>query len=251
MLEFDYIYDQLPENISENELKTITNVLDQIKNGTIRAAEKKNNKWVVNTLVKKAILLAFRYFKSDIQELNGYDKFGLLKFDYSYRKVPGAIIRDYVHIEPNAVIMPSCINIGAYIGSKTMIDMQSVIGSCAQIGKNCHISAHACIGGVLEPVVAQPVIIEDNCFVGAHSAVLEGVLVQQGAVIAAGTIISASTKIIERDTGNILRSVIPEDAVVVPGSYSSNNANINCAVIVKYATQNQKLNINELLRDVL
>ena len=235
------------------DLDIINKVLNNIKNGSIRAVNKTNGKYHINTYVKKAILLAFKHYPSKSQVYNAYDKFGLLDYEYgtsTYRKVPGAIIRDYVYIDSGAIIMPSCINIGAYIGSKTMIDMNAVVGSCAQIGKNCHISAQACIGGVLEPLVAMPVIIEDNCFIGAHSAILEGVIVEHDAIIAAGVIISASTKIIDRSTNKVYKGIIPANAVVVPGSYQSNNVNINCAIIVKYKNGNQKTSITEILRDI-
>lgn len=234
------------------DINTLREILKDISLGKLRAVNKVNGRYVVNELVKHAVLLAFEKFPSQIGIYDSYDKFGLLPSSTRYRKVPGAIIRDYVYIGENAVIMPSCINIGAYIDSKSMIDMNAVIGSCAQIGKNCHISAHACIGGVLEPIESMPVIIEDNCFVGAHSAILEGVLVEQNSVIAAGVIISRSTKIIDRETGNTYYGKIPQGSVVVPGSYSSKNGlNINCAVIIKTINNEQmkKLSINDILRD--
>lgn len=229
------------------DLEIIKEVLKLVRTGEVRAAEKKHGKWVANTWVKQAILLAFKYFKSTEQASDSFDKFGLLPYTGGYRKVPGAIIRDYVHISKDAVIMPSCVNIGAYIGTRTMIDMNSVIGSCAQIGNNCHISALACIGGVLEPAVATPTIIEDNCLVGAHSAVLEGVVVETGSVVAAGTILTSSTKIINRISGQVSYGLIPAGSVVVPGSYESQGCNINCAVIVKQVSSIE-VSINGLLR---
>jgi 2,3,4,5-tetrahydropyridine-2-carboxylate N-succinyltransferase len=246
-------FDQTDVNPQE-ALVIIDNVFELLNAGTIRVCEKTNDKWQVNTWIKKAILLAFRFKQSSKQDLDSFDKLGFLKYDYenpSYRKVPGAFIREGVHISKDAIIMPSYINIGAYIGSKTMIDINAAIGSCAQIGSNCHISALSCIGGVLEPVVANPVIIEDNCFIGVHSSILEGVIVEEGSVIASGVSISSSTKIIDRETGNIIKGFIPKGSVVVSGSYPSNGVNISCAVIVKKvdAQTRSKSGINELLRD--
>ncbi|MDO4975027.1 MAG: 2,3,4,5-tetrahydropyridine-2,6-dicarboxylate N-succinyltransferase [Alphaproteobacteria bacterium] len=232
----------------------IDRIIELLNSGKIRVCEKINNNWIVNTWIKKAILLAFKLKSPRKQDFDSYDKLGLLKYNYetpSYRKVPMALIREGVYIANDAVIMPSYINIGAYIGEKTMIDINAVIGSCAQIGKNCHISALSCIGGVLEPLVANPVIIEDNCFIGVHSSILEGAIVQEGAVVASGVTISASTKIINRKTGDITYGIIPSGSVVVSGSYPSNGVNISCAVIVKHvdAKTRSKSSINELLRD--
>ncbi len=230
----------------------IETVLNGIKSGTIRPIQVIDNKYIVNTWVKNAILLAFKYYTCKKQFNNSYDKFGLLEYDYdnpTYRKIPGALIRDYVYIGHDAIIMPSYINIGAYIGNKTMVDINATIGSCAQIGSNCHISANACIGGVLEPVVSIPVIIEDNCFIGANSAILEGVIVQHDSIISAGVTITASTKIIDRETGEIYKNIIPSKSVVVPGSYQSkNNLNINCAIIIKHNENIDKVDINKDLR---
>lgn len=235
-------------------ISDIDKVIELLNSGKIRVCEKINNTWIVNTWIKKAILLAFKFKSSQKQEFDSYDKLGLLKYDYKssrYRKVPLSLIRNGVYIGNDSVIMPSYINIGAYIGEKTMIDINAAIGSCAQIGKKCHISALSCIGGVLEPLVANPVIIEDNCFVGVHSSVLEGVTVQEGSVIASGVNLSASTKIINRENGDISYGLIPAGSVVVSGSYSSNGVNISCAVIVKQvdAKTKSKSSINKLLRD--
>ena len=235
------------------DLDIIEKVLNYIKSGTVRPIEHTDNKYIVNTWVKKAILLAFKYYPCKEQEYNAYDKLGLLQYNYSnpkYRKVPGALIRDYVYIGQNAIIMPSYINIGAYIGNNTMIDINATIGSCAQIGNNCHVSANTCIGGVLEPIVARPVIIEDNCFIGANSAILEGVLVEHDSIIAAGVTITLSTKIIDRESGKIYKGIIPNKSVVVAGSYKTkNNLNINCAIIIKRNNKNNnKVERNEVLR---
>jgi len=248
-------YFENPNEVNEPAvISDIDKVIELLNSGKIRVCEKINNNWIVNTWIKKAILLAFKFKNSQKQEFDSYDKLGLLKYDYKssrYRKVPLSLIRNGVYIGNDSVIMPSYINIGAYIGEKTMIDINAAIGSCAQIGKNCHISALSCIGGVLEPLVANPVIIEDNCFVGVHSSVLEGVIVQEGSVIASGVNLSASTKIINRENGDISYGLIPAGSVVVSGSYPSNGVDISCAVIVKQvdAKTKAKSSINELLRD--
>ena len=237
------------------DLNLIEEVLNYIKSGTVRPVQYVDNGYRVNTWVKKAILLAFKYYPCKEQVNDSYDKFGLLHYDYNnpkYRKVPGALIRNYVYIGNNAIVMPSYINIGSYIGNNTMIDINATIGSCAQIGNNCHISANTCIGGVLEPVVAMPVIIEDNCFIGANSAILEGVIVEHDSIISAGVTITSSTKIIDRETGEIYKGIIPSKSVVVAGSYKSKNGlNINCAIIIKKKYNGiDKINTNEVLRDI-
>ncbi|MDR1333217.1 MAG: 2,3,4,5-tetrahydropyridine-2,6-dicarboxylate N-succinyltransferase [Holosporales bacterium] len=247
-----------------NELDTlacIDEVFALLESGKIRVAVKSpggenanGGKWIVSQWIKKAILLAFKFRKSMKREFDSFDKLGLLEFDYedpTYRKVPNAVIREGTYIGKNAVIMQSYINTGAYIGDGTMVDINAAIGSCAQIGSRCHIAAQACIGGVLEPVAANPVIIEDNCFIGVHSSVLEGVLVEEDAIIAPGVNLTASTKIIDRQTGEVFRGVVPSGAVVVPGSYPSNGLNIACGVIVKTVDSQtkSKTGINEILRD--
>ena len=250
----DFFFEKDKSELNEKELLFVVDqVFDLLNNGTIRVAEKINNEWIVNSWVKKAILLGFKFKKSTKEEFDSFDKLGLLKYDYSnprYRKVPLSVIRNGVYIGNDAVIMPSYINVGAYVGDKTMIDINAAIGSCAQIGKNCHISALACIGGVLEPAVAKPVIVEDNCFVGAQSSVLEGVFVGENSVIASGVTISASTKIIDRETKEIHIGKIPNGSVVVSGSYPSDGVSISCAVIIKKvdAKTRTKSSINEILR---
>lgn len=234
------------------DLNTLNEILNGISQGKIRAVNKINGEYVVNELVKIAILSAFEIFPLKVGLYDSYDKFELLPASTKYRRAPGAIVRNYVYIGEDAVIMPSCINIGAYIGKKSMIDMNAVIGSCAQIGENCHISAHACIGGVLEPIESMPVVVEDNCFIGAHSAILEGVLIESNSVIAAGAVLSGSTRIINRETGEEFYGKVPSGSVVVPGSYRSKNGiNINCAVIIRTLKSNtrHKLSINEILRN--
>ena len=244
-------------NFEPNDAKkTVDEIFSLLNRGEIRVSQKIDGKWIVNSWIKKAILLGFRLKEAQHQEFDSFDKLGLLKYDYNnprYRKVPLSLIRDGVYIGDNTVIMPSYINVGAYIGNKTMIDINAAIGSCAQIGENCHISALSCIGGVLEPAVANPVIIEDNCFIGVHSSILEGIIVEENSVIASGVSISASTKIIDRETGETTHGIIPAGSVVVSGTYPSKNGiNISCAVIVKKvdAVTRSKSSINELLRNM-
>ncbi|MDR2598320.1 MAG: 2,3,4,5-tetrahydropyridine-2,6-dicarboxylate N-succinyltransferase, partial [Holosporales bacterium] len=163
-----------PDDVSA----VVDEIIKLLNSGNIKIAEKIDGSWIVHSWIKQAILLGFKYRPSKKQEFGGFDKFGILEFDYEnprYRRVPGAIIREGTYIGNDAVIMPSFINIGANIGERTMIDINAAVGSCAQIGNDCHISALACIGGVLEPISARPVIIEGNCFIGAHSSILEGV----------------------------------------------------------------------------
>ncbi|MDR0552998.1 MAG: 2,3,4,5-tetrahydropyridine-2,6-dicarboxylate N-succinyltransferase [Holosporales bacterium] len=248
------MYFESEQNDIEKVLRDVYCIIDLLNKGKIRVLNVRD--YSINSWIRKAILLLFRYSESSPGDFDSYDKIGLLKYDTGnkkYRKVPGAFIRDGVYIGNGCVIMPSYINIGAYIDDNTMIDINASIGSCAQIGKNCHISAGCCIGGVLEPIVASPVIIEDDCFIGGNSAILEGVVVRKGAVVASGTTVSASTKIIDRNTGEILPfGVIPEMAVAVQGSYpSSGGVNINCVVIVKYLGEaNKKVSINNILREM-
>ncbi|MDR1488220.1 MAG: 2,3,4,5-tetrahydropyridine-2,6-dicarboxylate N-succinyltransferase [Holosporales bacterium] len=247
-IEFYYKNSNINDVDKQEVLRYTREVVRWLNNGEIRVLD---NLWV-----KKAILLMFKFTDCKYDcEFDSYDKADLLKYDETtkrYRKVPGAIIRNGVYIGNGCIIMPSYINIGAYIDDNTMIDINSCIGSCAQIGKNCHISANSTIGGVLEPVSANPVIIEDGCFVGANSAVLEGAIVKRGAVISAGTIISSSTKIIDRETQEILpHGIVPEYSVVVPGNYPSKNGfNINCAVVVKKSDKKtaKKVKLNSFLR---
>ena len=245
-MNFEQIVDKYYNgNIDENLHLFLTNIIKQLNCGEIRCI---NDDYTVNNSVKKAIILIFRHFEATKQEFDSFDKIGLLAYKNGYRKVPGAFIRDGVYIGKNCVIMPSFINIGSYIGDGTMIDINATIGSCSQIGKDCHISAGSCIGGVLEPAVARPVIIEDNCLIGANSAILEGVIVKKGSIVAPGTVLSNGIKIIDRETGNIVvTNEIPENSLVVPGSYKSGNVNINCAVIAKKTQYNSQL--NDELRD--
>ena len=255
--------------------KTINVVLDQLDRGIIRICEKNNGMWVTNEWIKKAILMSFKVndnsiFSSGISnsrrgQYTWYDKVNLKTSGWvedewtkrSFRSVPGAIVRYSSHIAENVVLMPCFINLGAYVDSGTMIDTWATVGSCAQIGKNVHISGGAGIGGVLEPLQANPVIIEDNCFIGARSEIAEGVIVETGSVISMGVYIGASTKIIDRETGEIFFGKVPPYSVVVPGTVSTNkpknlsqDLNLYCAVIVKKVDEKtrSKTSINELLR---
>lgn len=239
--------------------------------GELRVAEKVDGAWQVNEWLKKAVLLSFRlndnYVMSGTPDVPmGYDKVPL-KFDgwgetefkkAGFRAVPGAVVRRSAFIAKGAVLMPSFVNLGAYVGEGAMIDTWATVGSCAQIGKNVHLSGGAGIGGVLEPLQAAPVIIEDGCFIGARAEVAEGVIVEEGAVLSMGVYIGASTKIVDRETGEVFRGRVPAGSVVVPGTVEgrplkdgSVGPSLYAAVIVKRvdAQTRAKTSINELLRD--
>src|SRR5579863_8453275 len=249
--------------------------LDRLDDGSLRVAEKEGGGWQVHQWLKKAVLLSFRL--NDMVEIPGgpvdpergparwWDKvpskfagWSSNRFrDAGFRAVPGAIVRRSAYIAPNVVLMPSFVNVGAHVGGGTMVDTWATVGSCAQIGRNCHLSGGVGIGGVLEPLQAEPVIIEDDCFIGARSEVVEGVIVEQGAVLAMGTFISSTTKIVNRETGEIHMGRVPAYSVVVPGSFpgralpdGSPGPSLYCAVIVKQvdAQTRAKTAINELLR---
>ena len=244
--------------------------LEALDNGTVRVAEKTTGDWVVNQWLKKAVLMSFRLTDSAPRDGSGgapvWDKvpmkfagWGQNRFkEAGVRAVPGAVVRKSAFIAPGAVLMPSFVNLGARVGANTMVDTWATVGSCAQIGANCHLSGGVGIGGVLEPLQANPVIIEDDCFIGARSEVAEGVIVEQGAVLSMGVFIGASTKIIDRATGQIHMGRVPAYSVVVPGSLpgkalpdGSPGPSLYCAVIVKIvdAQTRAKTSINELLRD--
>ncbi len=243
----------------------VSSVIEDLDTGKIRIAYKEDQSWVTNQWIKKAILLFFQIHDCEVisgNNIKWIDKVPL-KFtentsdkaliNLDARIVPGAYIRKGAFIDKKVIVMPSFINIGAFVGEGTMIDSFATVGSCAQIGKNCHISGGAGIGGVLEPLQANPVIIEDNCFIGARSEIAEGVIVKQGSVLAMGVYISASTKIFNRETKKITYGEIPEYSVVVPGSLpcsKGSGASIYCAVIVKQVDKStrEKTSINELLR---
>ena len=258
--------DALNPKSNKKLIKTIEDTILLVDKGKIRVAEKTSKNWKVNEWIKKAILLSFRINDQKLIS-NGpggsawWDKVpskfdGWRKKDFkkaNFRVVPNAVVRKGTHIEKNVVLMPSFVNIGAFVGESTMIDTWATVGSCAQIGKNCHISGGAGIGGVLEPLQASPVIIEDNCFIGARSEVAEGVIVEEGSVLSMGVYIGASTKIIDRSSGKIIYGRVPKYSVVVPGSLPSkkkNQINLYCAVIVKTVDSKtrSKTSINDLLR---
>jgi 2,3,4,5-tetrahydropyridine-2-carboxylate N-succinyltransferase len=245
---------------------SILEVLNLLDSGKARICEKKDGSWIVNDWLKKAILLSFRLNDNFISQssngLNYYDKVNLKFANWSeedfkntgFRAVPGSIVRHSAFIAKNVVLMPSFVNIGAYVDEGTMIDSWATVGSCAQIGKNCHISGGAGIGGVLEPLQANPVIIEDNCFIGARSEVAEGVVIEEGSVLSMGVYIGASTKIIDRSSGEIFTGRVPAYSVVVPGTLPAKNAgdpNLYAAVIVKRVDEKtrSKTSINDLLRE--
>ena len=250
--------------------------LDGLDSGRLRVAEPSERGWQVHQWLKKAVLLSFRL--NDMVEIPGgpgdpergqarwWDKvpskfagWSSNRFrDAGFRAVPGAIVRRSAYIAPNVVLMPSFVNVGAYVDSGTMVDTWATVGSCAQIGRNCHLSGGVGIGGVLEPLQAEPVIIEDDCFIGARSEVVEGVIVEKGAVLAMGTFIGATTRIVDRATGEIHRGRVPAYSVVVPGSYpgralpdGSPGPGLYCAVIVKRVDERTRArtSINELLRE--
>jgi len=250
----------------------VDHALELLDKGEARVAEREaSGKWKVNQWLKKAVLLSFRL--NDMGPIAGaagganwwdkvpskFEGWGENRFRAAgFRAVPGSVVRRSAYIAPNVVLMPSFVNLGAYVDSGTMVDTWATVGSCAQIGKNVHISGGAGIGGVLEPLQAGPVIIEDNCFVGARSEVAEGVILREGSVLSMGVFIGASTKIVDRDTGEIFMGEVPAYSVVVPGALpgkpmkdGSPGPSLYCAVIVKRVDEKTraKTSINELLRD--
>ncbi len=248
--------------------EAVDNALDALDSGQVRVAEKGGDgNWTVNQWVKKAVLLSFRL--NDMEPISGgpgqktswWDKVPS-KFegwddsrfrDAGFRAVPNCIVRRSAFIAKSVVLMPSFVNLGAYVDEGTMVDTWATVGSCAQIGRKCHISGGAGIGGVLEPLQADPVIIEDNCFIGARSEIAEGVIVREGVVLSMGVYIGASTKIVNRTTGEVHRGEVPAYSVVVPGSLPDPDGgpSLYCAVIVKQvdAQTRSKTSVNELLRD--
>ena len=263
--------EEITPDTTGDQREAVEDALQLLDSGQVRVAEKTTQGWIVNQWLKKAVLLSFRL--NDMVTIeNGpgnsfwWDKVpskfsGWTDNDFEsagFRAVPNCIVRRSAFIAPGVVLMPSFVNLGAYVDNGTMVDTWATIGSCAQIGKNCHISGGAGIGGVLEPLQADPVIIEDNCFIGARSEVAEGVLVERGSVLSMGVFIGASTKIIDRNTGEVFIGRVPAYSVVVPGSLpgkdlpdASKGPNLYCAVIVKRVDEGTraKTSINELLRD--
>jgi 2,3,4,5-tetrahydropyridine-2-carboxylate N-succinyltransferase len=252
-----------PKSVSRELFDALGTTIDLLDRGTLRVAEKQAGAWIVHQWLKKAVLLYFRTHENDVVDAGYsrfYDKVPLKYADYSAaqfrddgaRVVPHAIVRKGAYVGPDAVLMPSYINIGAHVDSGSMIDTWVTVGSCAQIGKNVHLSGGVGIGGVLEPLQANPTIIEDDCFVGARSEIVEGVVVEAGSVIAMGVFISQSTKIYDRTTGEVLQGRVPAGSVVVSGSLPAADGrySLYCAVIVKKvdAQTRAKTSINELLR---
>ena len=253
-----------PQDIPTDLNTAVNDVLARLDDGSLRFAEKINGEWVVNQWVKKAVLLSFRL--NDNRVMNGgrdvqfFDKVDTKFADWSeaqfvaagVRVVPPAVARKGSYIAKGAILMPSYVNIGAYVDEGTMVDTWATVGSCAQIGKNVHLSGGVGIGGVLEPLQANPTIIEDNCFIGARSEIVEGVIVEEGSVISMGVYIGQSTKIYDRATGEISYGRIPAGSVVVSGNLPSKDGthSLYCAVIVKKvdAQTRSKTSINELLR---
>jgi 2,3,4,5-tetrahydropyridine-2-carboxylate N-succinyltransferase len=245
--------------------EAIEATLTALDSGSLRVAEKRGNDWHVNQWAKKAVLLSFRL--TDMYEISGsnggtnwWDKVpskfqGWTEADWrtaGFRAVPGSIVRRSAFIGKGVVLMPSFVNIGAYVDEGSMVDGWATVGSCAQIGKNVHLSGGVGIGGVLEPMQAGPTIIEDNCFIGARSEVVEGCIIREGSVLGMGVFIGQSTKIVDRETGTVTYGEVPAGSVVVAGSMpSKNGVNLYCAVIVKKvdAQTRSKTSINELLRD--
>lgn len=253
-----------PQSAPQDIKEAVNQVISLLDSGQVRVAEKIDNDWCVHQWIKKAVLLYFRLHDNHV--MNGvfthyFDKVPL-KFQHGdeqtfkasgIRVVPPAVARTGCYIGPNTILMPSYVNIGAYIGSGTMVDTWATVGSCAQIGKNVHLSGGVGIGGVLEPLQANPTIIEDNCFIGARSEIVEGVIVEEGSVISMGVYIGQSTRIYHRETGEITYGRIPAGSVVVSGNLPSQDGkySLYCAVIVKQVDSKTraKVGLNELLRE--
>lgn len=273
---------QIIENAFENRAEinfsikgevrdAVAEALNLLDCGKLRICEKQDEKWIVHQWVKKAILLSFRLNDNYLSAhksvsgdaVNFFDKVPLKFANWDeedfrkagFRALPGAVVRHSAYIAKNVVLMPSFVNLGAYVDEGTMIDTWATVGSCAQIGKHCHISGGTGIGGVLEPLQANPVIIEDNCFIGARSEIAEGVIVEKGSVISMGVFIGASTKIIDRESGEIFYGRVPAYSVVVAGNIASSKGSkdlsLYAAVIVKKVDEKtrSKTSVNELLRD--
>ncbi len=265
---------ETPGDIGPGTKGEVRDAVDQalamLDSGRARVAEKNGTEWRVNQWLKKAVLLSFRL--NDMTTISGgpgdatwwdkvpskFDGWGDAEFKAAgFRAVPHCIVRRSAYIAPGVILMPSFVNLGAYVDSGTMVDTWATVGSCAQVGKNCHISGGAGLGGVLEPLQAGPVIIEDNCFIGARSEVVEGVVVEQGSVLSMGVFIGASTKIVERDTGHVHMGRVPAYSVVVPGALPGPVVDgkptpaLYCAVIIKRVDEKTraKTSINDLLRD--
>ena len=257
---------QINSKSDKKILNAITETIELLDSGKIRVAEKKEDQWHVNQWIKKAILLSFRVNKMKASKgpystwydkiegkTQGWDEKKMIEAGFRY--VPNGVIRKGAFVAKNVVLMPSFLNVGAYVDEGSMIDTWASVGSCAQVGKNCHISGGAGIGGVLEPMQANPTIIEDDCFIGARSEIAEGVIVGKGSVLSMGVYIGASTRIVDRATDKIHYGKVPEYSVIVPGSMPSKNnpdgPALYCVVIVKKVDEKtrSKTSINDLLRD--
>ena len=258
--------DEINEKTVGKTKEAVEQTLNLLGNGTLRVAEKKaSGEWVVNQWTKKAVLLSFRLREMELQtggpqNSTWWDKVDSKFKDWgetewkkkNFRAVPNTVVRASAFIGENVVLMPSFVNLGAYVDSGTMVDTWATVGSCAQIGKNVHLSGGVGIGGVLEPMQASPTIIEDNCFIGARSEIVEGCIVREGSVVGMGVFIGKSTKIFNRETGETTYGEIPPYSVVVSGSVpSKGGVNLYCAVIVKQVDEKtrSKTSINDLLRD--
>ncbi len=261
---FERRADITPRTVDTHVKEAVGEVIDQLDRGLLRVAEKTDDGWITNQWLKKAVLLSFRIEDNRFMKggfTNYYDKVDA-KYaaasprdfrESGVRVVPPASARKGAYIAPGVVLMPSYVNIGAYVDSGTMVDTWATVGSCAQIGRNVHLSGGVGIGGVLEPLQANPTIIEDDCFIGARSEIVEGVIVGQGAVVSMGVYIGQSTKIYNRMTGEVSYGKVPPGAVVVPGSLPAKDGShsLYCAVIIKQVDEKtrSKVGINELLRD--
>jgi len=259
--------DSITSRTEGNKRQAVEMALAALNRGHLRVAEKIDGAWQTNSWLKKAVLLSFRLHENMLiaggigNNGHWWDKVRPKFSDWNaqdfktsgFRAVPGSIVRHGAYIAPNVVLMPSFVNIGAYVDTESMIDTWASVGSCAQIGKGVHISGGVGIGGVLEPLQTNPVIIEDNCFIGARSEIVEGVIVEEGAVISMGVFISASTKIVDRETGDVIRGRVPAYSVVVPGSIGGGDGKpaLSCAVIIKRvdAQTRAKTDLNTLLRE--
>ncbi len=261
---FEQRHEEMDASFRNELVPAIDEAIARLDSGSMRVAEKIDNTWRVNEWLKKAVLLSFRLHESHLipgTHSNFYDKVPLKYAKYSpsdfqrdgVRVVPDAIVRRGAYVAPNVVLMPSYVNIGARVESGTMVDTWATVGSCAQIGRNVHLSGGVGIGGVLEPLQATPTIIEDDCFIGARSEIVEGVIVEQGSVISMGVFIGQSTRIYHRSTGSISYGRIPAGSVVVAGSLpaADGSHSVNCAVIVKQvdAKTRSRTSLNDILRN--
>ena len=261
---FENRQDISPASVAKPIKDAILNTIELLDNGQLRVAEKQGSEWIVHQWIKKAVLLYFRIENSvsiDGSFSKFFDKVPLKYANFSVREleecgvrlVPPACVRKGSYINKNVIVMPSFINIGAYVDSGTLVDTWATVGSCAQIGKNVHLSGGVGIGGVLEPLQANPTIIEDNCFIGARSEIVEGVIVEEGSVISMGVYLGQSTRIYDRETGKISYGRIPAGSVVVAGNLPAKDGkySLYCAVIVKKVDEKtrSKINLNDLLRE--